>query len=258
MKILVCVKQVPESEAPVSIDETAGWVQIGGAAENRMNRFDECAVEEAVLIKEADPGTVIDIITVGPENADAVVRRALGMGADNGIHMVTAEEGYRDAFRTAGAIVSWAEKEHYDLVLTGVMSEDLMQGQVGPLIAAHLEIPCVTAVVFEKLSPGGKSIRVEREIEGGCRETGEIKLPALLTLQTGINKPRYPALSKLLRANRTALAVADADPPEMQPSFQKLVRVALPEKKRDALFLEGSAGEKAEKLLVILKERSLI
>jgi len=258
MKILVCVKQVPESEAPVSIDEAAGWVQIGGAAGYRMNRFDECAVEEAVLIKEADPGTVIDIVTVGPEEAEAVVRRAIGMGADNGAHIMTTIDGYMDAFQTAGAIASYAADRQYDLILTGAMSEDLMQAQVGPLLAEHLDMSCVTAVVHEKVSPDGQRIYVEREIEGGCRETGEITLPALLTLQTGINTPRYPALSKLLRANRMDLEIVDDGLSAAASSPQKLAGVAVPEKKRGALFLEGSTVEKAERLMAILKERSLM
>ena len=104
MRILVCVKQVPEAEAQVRIDDTGDWVQIGGAAEFRMNRFDECAVEEAVLIKETCPDTVIDVITMGPERAEAAVRRAMGMGADNGAHILTAVDGYGDAFATAAAI----------------------------------------------------------------------------------------------------------------------------------------------------------
>ena len=147
MKILVCVKQVPEAEAQISIDESADWIQVGGAAEHRMNRFDECAVEEAVLIKEAIPGTVIDVITLGPERAEAVVRRSMGMGADNGVHILTSGDGYVDAFSTAGAIAAYAKGKAYDLILTGAMSEDLMQGQVGPLLAAHLDIACISSTI---------------------------------------------------------------------------------------------------------------
>jgi electron transfer flavoprotein beta subunit len=258
MKILVCVKQVPESEAPISIDETGDWVQVGGSAVYRMNRFDECAVEEAVLIKEAFPETVIDVITVGPEPADAVVRRAMGMGADKGVHMLTEESGYVDAFTTARFIALYAQEKAYDLILAGAMSEDLMQGQVGPFVAAHLDIACITATVFTKLSSDGKRIYVEREVEGGCREIGDINLPVLLTIQTGINKPRYPALSKLLRANRMELAVEKAGLLDQKDSPQQLVRVVLPEKTRDAVFLEGTTLSKAEQLLTILKGRSLI
>jgi electron transfer flavoprotein beta subunit len=258
MKILVCVKQVPEAEAQVSIDASAKWVEVGGAAEYRMNRFDECAVEEAILIKEAYPDTVIDVITLGPERAEAVVRRAMGMGADNGAHILFAGGGYVDAFTTAGAIAAYAGDKRYDLILTGAMSEDLMQGQVGPLLAAHLEMACISSTIHAELAADKKKIYVEREVEGGSREVGNIRLPALLTIQTGINTPRYPALSKLMRANNRELEVVESDVWGQASAPQTLVGVALPEKTRDAVFLEGSAAEKALQLVNILRERSLM
>jgi len=258
MKILVCVKQVPEAEAQVVIDESGDWVQIGGAAEYRMNRFDECAVEEAVLIKEAYPETVIDVISLGPERAEAAVRRAMGMGADNGAHILFAEDGYVDAFTTAGAIAAYAKDKRYDLILTGAMSEDLMQGQVGPLLAAHLEMACISSTIHAELAADKLTIYVEREVEGGSREVGNIRLPALLTVQTGINTPRYPALSRLLRANNQELEVMEADVSCHASAPQALVGVALPEKTRDAVFLEGSTAEKAGQLFNILKARSLM
>jgi len=258
MKILVCVKQVPESDAPVSIDDATGWVSLGGAATYAMNRFDECAVEEAVRIKEAYPDTVIDVVTAGPERAEAVVRRAMGMGADNGAHILTAADTYVDAFKTAAAIAAYARKQPYDLILTGAMSEDLMQAQVGPLVAAHLGMACVTSTIAIDLSAGTDRVYVEREVEGGCREVGDIRLPALLTIQTGINTPRYPALSKLLRANSRELEIVDLDVFDPGDSPQALEGVALPEKTRDAVFLEGSTAQKAGQLLNILRERSLI
>ena len=258
MKILVCVKQVPEAEAPISIDDTGEWVQIGGAAEYRMNRFDECAVEEAVLIKEACPDTVIDVITMGPARAEAVVRRAMGMGADNGAHILTDSDGYVDAFATAVAIAAYARDKHYDLIFTGAMSEDLMQGQVGQLVAGHLGIACISSTIHTALRADEKKIYVEREVEGGSREVGDIRLPALLTIQTGINTPRYPALSKLLRANNQALDLVTADSSGDAFVPQKLTGVSLPVKTRAAVFLEGSGPEKAEQLVNILRERSLI
>lgn len=258
MNILVCVKQVPEAEAQVSVDETGDWIQIYGAAEFRMNRFDECAVEEAVLIKEAFADTVIDVITMGPERAEAVVRRAMGMGADNGAHILTERDGYVDAFATAAAIAGYAGGGHYDLILAGAISEDLMQGQVGPLVAAQLEVACISYVVHTELAADRQSIYVEREVEGGNREVGDIRLPALLTIQTGINTPRYPALSKLLRANNQELDIVAAGISGEAFVPQRLAGLALPAKARDAVVLEGSAPEKADHLVSILRERSLL
>jgi electron transfer flavoprotein beta subunit len=258
MKLLVCVKQVPESETAVAVSEDARWVRIGHGAEYRMNRYDECALEEAVRIKEDVPGTSIDIVSIGPQRADTCIRRALGMGADDGIHIVTDREKYLDPFATASWIAESVQKKDYDLILTGAMSEDLMQGQVGPMTAALLSFPCATNVVAISRSSDGKSIQVEREIEGGNRELLELTFPALLTVQTGINKPRYPALSNLLRANQQKLHTIDAATFESPKTRQAAVQVALPQKIRNGVLLEGTQDEKAVKLINILRQKSLL
>jgi electron transfer flavoprotein beta subunit len=258
MKILVCVKQVPESEAAITIDEDARWVTVGGASTFRMNRFDECAVEAAVQIKEAFPGTAIHVLSVGPERSEAVIRRAIGMGADHGTHIIIPAGGFVDPAVLAGWMTSLGEASAADLILCGAMSEDLMQGQVGPLMAEYLSLPCATAVVHVSILPAGEGIEVAREIEGGYRETVALQLPALLTIQTGINRPRYPSLSNLLRANRLKLNSLPADVTETPAPFQGVRQVTLPRKLRNGVFLGGSASQKADRLLTILSERSLL
>jgi len=109
MNILVCVKQVPETEAVISVDQRSQWVSVGGAAVFRMNRFDECAVETAVQIKENVPGTTIHILSVGPERCEEVIRRAVGMGADSGTHMVTSSDGFIDPSILAGWMAALSE-----------------------------------------------------------------------------------------------------------------------------------------------------
>lgn len=257
MKILVCVKQVPESESPIRPDH-AGWVQTDAISEYKMNRLDEFAVEEAVLIKEASTGTEIDIITVGPERSAQVVKRAIGMGADEGVHIITESEGYRSSFEIAAWIAEYAQGINYDLILSGAMSEDHMQGQVGPMLAARLALPWATFVVFERITPDKKTIYVEREIEGGNRDTLEIQLPAVLTVQSGINSPRYPALSNLLRANKQVLKTIHAGDLKKPPVRDDLVEVVYPEKSRTAMVLQGSSQEKATRLLTILRENALL
>ncbi len=258
MNILVCVKQVPESEATIIIDESSQWVRTGSGAEFRMNRYDECALEEAVRIKEAFADISIDVLSIGPIGVETVIRRAIGMGADNGIHMVTGPDEFYDPFAIAVWIAAVARSDTYDLIFTGIMSEDMMQGQVGPLTAELLSLPCATAVVSELLSSDMNSILVEREIEGGCREIVVLKLPALLTIQSGINKPRYPSLSNLLRANQLSIKTIQTDT-LAEPAKQQVVkRVRFPQNVRNGIFLTGSAEEKADQLLKILQERSLL
>ena len=165
MKILVCITQVPESENPILIDDGNDWIQTDEICEFKMNRLDEFAVEEAVLIKEAISDTKIDALSAGPDRATEVVKRGIGMGADAGIHINTGSEGYHSSFEIAAWIAEYARGKPYDLILTGAMSEDNLQGQVGPMIAKQLSLPCATAVIFEKISSDRATIYVEREIE---------------------------------------------------------------------------------------------
>lgn len=258
MNILVCVKQVPESEAVVTIDKDAEWAKTHDTSAFRMNHFDECAVEAAVQIKEAFPETTIHILSVGPERSEVVIRRAIGMGADHGTHMLTPGDGFVEPSILAGWMATVSEAAGADLILCGAMSEDLMQGQVGPLMAEYLSLPCATAVVHVKIIPAEGGVHVEREIEGGYREAVALQLPALLTIQTGINQPRYPSLSNLLRANKLKLNTLYVDAMDESAPLQGVRQVTLPRKLREGVFLEGSTSRKAEQLLTILSDRSFL
>ena len=258
MRILVCIKQVPDSENPILIDDQNTWIQTDEIAAFRMNRLDEFALEEAVLIKEAFSDTKIDVISVGPDRSTEVIKRGIGMGADAGIHIAVAPEGYHSSFEVAAWIADYARGKTYDLILTGAMSEDNMHGQVGPMIAGRLALPCATAVIFEKIASDTKSIYVEREIEGGHRDTLELQLPAVLTIQSGINTPRYPSLSNLLRANRVKLEKIPAGDPARSASPEILVQMIYPQKTRSGTVLDGTAAQKAAQLIHILRQRALM
>jgi electron transfer flavoprotein beta subunit len=258
MKILVCVKQVPDTESPIQINDKADWIRTDEISEFKMNRFDEFAVQEAVLIKEAFLDTEIDTITIGPGRCAEVLKRSIGMGADNGIHIIEKTDNYLTSFGISSLVAEYARDKCYDLIFTGTVSEDNMQGQVGPMIAAHLTLPWATAVIFEKIAPDRKAVYVEREIESGARDILELQLPAVLTIQSGINTPRYPTLSNLLRANQQdmeTIKAADLAPP---PPKEHLVQVVCPKKSRDGVVLSGTRKEKAAQLLTILSEKALL
>jgi electron transfer flavoprotein beta subunit len=254
MKLLVCVKQIPDPDAPVGVNADGRWVDMDGGA-FVMNRFDCFALEEALRIREEIPETRIDVVSVGPERVDAVLRRALGMGADHGIHILTESDGYLSPFATATWIAAHARAYHYDLILTGIMSGDDMNGQVGPLVAEMLYLPCATSVIFRRMMPESGQVYVEREMEGGLRDALEIKLPALLTLQSSINQPRYPSLSKMLRANRYPLDMILSGSLESPSAHLSVMQTTLPKKTRAGLILEGTPREKACRLLDILQNR---
>jgi len=256
MKILVCVKQVPDIERIVVRDGSDGLAALDISGEFRLNHFDEFAVEEAVRIKETMVGAHIDVITVGPERAAEVLKRPMGMGADDGIHLRTPTDEDSGPAAVAAWIAEYARQREYTLILCGSMSEDGMHGQVGPMLAAHLNLPFATQVIDITLGSDGSWLSIEREIEGGAREMLEIRMPALLTLQPGINRPRYPSLSKLLRANRQEPETIPAETRGPAVASIDCVGRVAPERRRASQVLTGSALEKAERLVEILKEKT--
>ncbi|MBF0230336.1 MAG: electron transfer flavoprotein subunit beta/FixA family protein [Desulfamplus sp.] len=286
MKILVCIKQIPTSD--ININDSGKWITEGNNSSLAISRFDENALEEAILLKERFAllgiSVDIDIISIGSQTAAESIKRAMGMGADNGIHVITEDKGYVSgavtALRLATMIKKISKAENiikmgdapysccpYDLILTGIMSEDLMQAQVGPMLAEYLNIPCVTSVVNIKFDDNlndnvdiTDKIEVQRELEGGIRQNIKVKLPALLTIQAGINQPRYPSLSNILRANKKKILTYNIVDAQSSNSFDplKVVRVEYPEKKREAKLLNGTTKDKAIELKNILKQRGLL
>jgi electron transfer flavoprotein beta subunit len=258
MKILVCIKAVPEPEHVICNDNVFPEVSIDDQTELRMNRFDEFAVEESVLIKENFPGTIVDVITMGPENAVKTIKRAIGMGADKGIHILADYHTSCDAVAVSSCIAKTVKEANYDLILCGIMSEDMMQFSVGPMIGQRLSLPWATSVIQTNIDPEHQTIRVERELEGGVRAVLDITLPALLTIQSGINEPRYPSLSNLLRANKSLISAITENSFKLPESTCQTVGYSYPEKKRAGLIIEGTTEEKAKQLLRILKDKTLI
>ena len=262
MKILVAVKQVMEPETRFKPREDGLWISLEQPPRRQLNHFDEFAVEEAVRLKEAHTGSRVEAVTVGPAGAAAVLERVRGMGADEGFHIILNDPPEDDdqprSHQTAGLLAKFAQGRDYDLILTGVMSEDGQSGLVGPMTAARLGRPSCTSVVSVKVSEDGGAVRVEREMEGGLRQELEITLPALLTVQSGLNKPRYPTLSGLLRAKKTPPVAIPAEELGLEDEPLRLIGVRRPERTRQGLTLAGSTREKAQALARILKDKALI
>ncbi len=258
MNILVCVKQVQDTESPVEIAGEQNWVREDGPIAFRMNRYDEFALEEAVLIRESIGDVTVDAISVGPERSRAALKKSLEKGAANGIHILLETGGYCPPSLTAALISHYAKDKSYDLILTGVMAEDDMQCQVGPLIAARLGLSCAVSVIKEAISREEYSITAECELEGGVNETIELPLPCLLAIQSGINRPRYPSLSNVMRAKEQKLVTIQADPELLSQIPEQLLSISYPEKGTKGLILTGTAEQKAEQLLTILHEKSLL
>jgi electron transfer flavoprotein beta subunit len=260
MKILVCIKEVPEPSSELSINSDQTWVEAGDSTEYRMNRFDEYALEEALLIKESFSDVVVDTISVGPPEVKDTLKRALGKGADHAVHILYPDSQQTnsrcmDAFTVSSLIAGYAASETYDLILAGVMAEDDMQCMVGPLIAANLTIPCAVSVVKERLNTKEHTITVDSEMEGGMSESVVLSLPALLTIQSGINQPRYPSLSNMLRSKSQEIATMD---PEF---FSPLntngydFSVSFPDKSSNCIMIDGGSDNKADTLFAMLRDK---
>ena len=256
MKILVCIKQVIDSDAPHRIATAGSWLKEDSGTPFRMNCYDEYALEEALILKDTIPGVEIHALTLGPDRAGQVISRALSKGADEGIHL-RCNRLPLAAFETATAIAAYAQGHNFDLILAGVMSEDAMQCQVGPMLAALLDIPCAVAVIKTAVAPEERSVSVVSELEGMLAESVTIKLPAVLTIQSGENRPRYPSLSNILRAKQKIVRTIDVTELTAEPR-QEFGPLTYPPAATKGIILSGGLAEKAEQLLTILQERSLL
>lgn len=258
MKVLVCIKEVPDRDTRLCIDDDAAWIESGPSGDFVMSRFDEYALEEAVRIKETVPDVTVEALSVGPDRCRAVIRRALAKGADTGFHLHDPSPGCATAEAVSAAMARFCQTRAYDLILTGVISEDLMQGLTGPMLAARLGVPCAASVIRQQIELDAGSILVTCELEGGWTEEMRLTLPALLTIQSGINRPRYPSLSNMLRSRSQELTTIPIPPPAAGVNPSRIVDLSEPTTSASATLFEGSPEEKADALIDLLIDRGMI
>ena len=258
MKILVCIKAVPDRDIHIRINNSGNWIDADDAGEYILNRFDEYALEEAVRIKEHFTDVTVEVLSLGPGHCRAVIRRALAKGADTGIHLLDLSPGYADTSSMTSAIADFCQNRAYDLILTGVISEDLMLGLTGPMLAARMGIPCAAAVIHQRINRHNGTVQVECELEGGWTSKMRLALPALLTIQSGINRPRYPSLTNVLRSRHQALNTLIPQHANRYGKMPRIIAMAEPATSGQATFLEGSLEEKATALLDLLIERGMV
>lgn len=267
VKILVCIKQILAPE----LAELSDRHEIKGGDEGtfpftmpspddncyRLNPFDEYAIEEALRIRDSFTDVTVDALSLGPKRCCRVLLRALEMGANNATLLHLDRPAPLTPFETASILAGYLRDKAYDLILTGVMAEDGMNGQTGQLIAALLDMPYATAVISERLlSPRGP-VYVEREEDGGERTAYEINLPAVLTIQSGINRPRYPALSHVLRARKQEIVTLDAVSLLPAPR-ERIVSVSRTESSATCTFIVGTPPEKARQFLDFCRQKGFL
>lgn len=256
MDIYVLLKKTFDTEDKIVVSD--GEIQDDGA-EFIINPYDEYAVEEAIVQRDAHGGEVT-VVTIGDEEAEKQLRTALAMGADKAVLINTEddlEEG--DQFTTAKILEAFFEDKEPDLILAGNVAIDEASGQVGPRVAERLDIPFVTTIVGLEID--GDTAKIEKDIEGDVEKL-EVKLPLLVTCQQGLNEPRYPSLPGIMKAKKKPLEELeiddlDLDEDELEPKTET-VDIFLPPEKAAGRVLEGEIEDQVKELVSLLKNEAKV
>src|SRR6202051_3239128 len=229
------MKQVPQKDAPLKLNEAGTWIREDVSYE--VNEPDAFALEEALRQKEKHSGEVV-VITAGPARAQQVLREGLAKGADRAIHLEDNAFAALDASNTARAFAAAIKDESFDLIFTGLQSDDFGHAQTGVVLAEVLGWPHATIIIgIEKTDTG---LRLKRELEAGRYQHVDVPLPAVLTIQSGINKLRYATLIGIKQARLKPLrkvAWADVEA-KLSKNQQQIERLYVPMKQKKPAILE--------------------
>jgi len=264
MKIISCIKPVPDPASRLIINETKTWIRDQDLT-FVASEADNYALEEALRLKEKHGGEVV-VLSMGGEEAARVLRSGLAMGADRAIHLLDLKFKGADEFSAAATLAKAIEKDGgADLVLAGVQSDDLGTGMTGTMIAEFLGCAHATVVVGVEANPEGKSLRAKRELEGGINETVELPTPAVLTIQFGINQPRYASLKGIMAAKKKdfkAWSAADLglsdDTAGKAGAMYEVKEIFVPERKSKVEIISGTPEEAAATLVEKLRKEAKV
>lgn len=260
MKIVVCIKQVPRKDDLLRIDASQTWVEEGSLS-FEANESDTYALEEALQLKEKHGGEVI-AVALGPADASKTIKEALAKGADRAIHLLDPAFERLDAQATARALATAIGPEAPDLVLTGLQSDDMGFGQTGVLLAEMLGLPSAAIVIALETGADGNGLRVKRELENGWFQWVTMPTPAVVTIQSGINKPRYASLKGIMGAKKKPVDQRSAQAlglgvEQLAPREERL-KIYFPVKAKKTEMLEGDAGQAAAALVDRLRNGGVI
>jgi electron transfer flavoprotein beta subunit len=255
MKIAVCIKQVQSRDSQPRLDDAKTWVRDQDVA-FEMNEPDAYALEEALRLKEKHGGEVV-VCSAGPARVAQVLREALARGADRAIHVQSDAMAGADAFVVAAALGGAMKSENFDLILTGLQSDDQGFGQTGVVLAERLGLPHATIIMDVQVTPGPPAtLRVKRELEAGWFQWVGMPLPAILTIQSGINQLRYATLKGIMAAKKKEIRVAA--PEAGAAPKQRIVTLYAPEKSKKTQLIPGSPAEAAKELVRKLREEARV
>jgi electron transfer flavoprotein beta subunit len=255
LKIGVCIKQVPAKDAPLAILETGAWIRESDIG-FETNEPDSYALEEALRLKEKHGGEVV-AISMGPDRAKQTIKEALAKGADRGIHVADSEFFKLDPLTSSRSLAAAMKSENFDLILTGLQSDDQGFGQTGVLLAELLGRPHATIIMAIEVA--GDHMKLKRELEAGWFQWVELPLPAVLSIQSGINKPRYATLKGIMAAKKKDIAVVDRKSLGVPDSpTQRVERIYVPQKSKKTEFISGQPKEIAAKLIEKFKHEARV
>jgi electron transfer flavoprotein beta subunit len=254
MKIAVCIKQVPTREWQPRLNDDKTWIRDQDVS-YEMNEPDAYALEEGLRLREKHGGEVV-VCSAGPARVQQVIREALARGADRALHVEDDSLGAADAFTAASALSAAMAEQKFDLILTGLQSDDQGHAQFGPVLAEKLSIPHSTIIMEVNADPAANSLRVKRELEAGYFQYVTMPLPALLTIQSGINTLRYATLKGIMAAKKKEITkVATAG---NGGARQKITALYAPQKVKQTVMITGSAAEAAKELVKRLREEARV
>jgi len=256
MKLLVCIKQVPDMESRFKPDAAGVWYADSDLAW-RMNEYDEYAVEQAVQLREQlGDSCELTVLSIGPERVVEAIKKALAMGVDKAIHIQDQASQLKDPWQIASIIARHAKGQSYDLIFTGMQSQDRGSAQVGVYVAELLGISCATTLVGFKYENG--SIIAKRELEGGIKGLVKLPTPALVTCQLGLNTPRYPTLPNIMKAKKKEIVALSVAELLREQAVAQTTSFHAPSKKGGGLVLEGEVNDLVERVIGILKEKTAV
>jgi len=250
MKIAVLVKQVPGSETALPILENQKWIdeeQVSFV----MNPPDNFAIEEALLIKERTGDGEVVIVSMGPARVQKVIREGLAKGADRGIHLEEDGQIQTDPLSIAKSISSTLMDENFDLVLSGLQSDDTGMGQTGVLIGEMLGMS--TGTLAMETDVQNNAIRVKRELESGWFQWVKLPLPASISIQSGLNTPRYPSLRGIMGAKKKEIKVVSSSDHQTNSISQSIDKVFVSQSSKQTEMIEGNADSAVTRIIEILK-----
>jgi len=254
MKIAVCIKHVLARDSQPTPDAEKTWIRESDAA-YEMNEPDAYALEEALRLKDKLGGEVV-VCSAGPARVSQVIREALARGADRAIHVEDDTLGRADAALVASTLSAAVSEERFDLILTGLQSDDQGSAQTGVLLAERLGLPHATIIMEVEVQ--GPVVRVKRELEGGWFQWVTLPLPALLTIQSGINQLRYATLKGIMAAKKKEIRKVPAGVDTAAQQKQKIVALYTPEKAKKTQIIEGGPADAASELVGRLREEARV